>query len=178
MSRKIVFPGERLTVEEEYAPGYHAFSDEDGNVSSSIVGEASFDEESREVHVNPTRNQHVSIDVGTIVYGRVALVKDAVVILSIGRAEKNGEKRAIHDASAVLGVARASRDFIRSLKEHYKIGDIVKAKVSSITPYSIEVSTNEKGFGVICSRDEIIQKTIAGGEKLPVNPVVSMLEGE
>ena len=132
-SPKLVFPGQRLTVEEEYASGHHTFVDDQGNVVSSMSGEALFDEDAREVHVSPSIKSQ-GIDVGSIVLGRVSLVKDAVVILAIGYAEKDGEPRTIHDASAVLGVARASRDFVRSLKEHYQIGDLVRAKVSGLTP--------------------------------------------
>lgn len=166
-SPKFAFPGQRLTVEEEYAAGPHTFVDEQGNVVSSISGEVSFDDDSREVQVAPfVKNQ--GIDVGSIVLGRVALVKDAVVIMNIGYAEKDGERRTIYDTSAVLGVARASRDFVRSLKEHYQIGDFVRAKVSGLTPYSIEVSTNEKGLGKVLSRQEVVKKTIAGNERLPV----------
>ncbi|MEK6820769.1 MAG: exosome complex RNA-binding protein Csl4 [archaeon] len=170
MPSKLVFPGERLTVEEEYAPGHHVFADTDGNVIASTMGEPSFDDDSREVHVTPTGNTHTGLEVGSIVYGRVTLVKDAVVILSVGKAFKNGAQRSVYDASAALGVARASRDFVRSLKEHYKIGDFVRARVTSITPYSIEIATNEKGLGVVCSRAEVIQKTIAGKEVFPTSP--------
>jgi exosome complex RNA-binding protein Csl4 len=168
LNPKLVFPGQRLTVEEEYAPGRNAYVDDEGNVVASAFGEAQFDEDGREVNVSPKgRLPHFSLDVGTIVIGRVTLVKDAVVILNIGYAEKDGEKRAIYDSSAALGVARAAREFIRSLHDYYKVGDFVRAKVSGVTPYSIEVATNEKGLGVIRSRDEIVKRNIAGSERLP-----------
>ena len=164
---KVVFPGEHLTVEEEYSPGSHTHADENGNVYSSITGHPSFDDETREVLVHPKGNLARGIDVGTVVVGRVTLVKDAVAILAIGYAEKDGEKRLIHDASAVLGVARVSRDFIRSMKEHFKIGDFVRAKVSSVTPYSIEVATNEKGLGKLLSREQVIESLRVGNEIFP-----------
>ncbi len=161
---KIVFPGEHLSVEEEYAPGPNTYADEDGNVVASSTGNVAFDENAREVKVQTTTPAGQGIEVGTIIVGRVSLVKDAVAILSIGYAEKNGERRMIHDSTAVLGVARVSREFIRSLKDYFKVGDFVRGRVTGVTPYSIEVSTNEKGLGVIASRDEIVRHTIAGNE--------------
>jgi hypothetical protein len=37
-----------------------------------------------------------------------------------------------------------------------------------LTPYSIEVSTNEKGLGKVLSRQEVVKKMVAGVERLPV----------
>ncbi len=166
--KKMVFPGQHLTVEEEYTSGTHTFVDDEGNVIASTPGVASFDEDAREVNVKPVGKDLQGIEVGTIVIGRVALVKDAVVILNIGYAEKDGKRRRIHDTSAALGVARVAREFIRSLHDHFKVGDFVRAKVTGVTPYSIEVSTNEKGLGTIVSRDQVIKATISGREVFPV----------
>ncbi|MEK6902771.1 MAG: exosome complex RNA-binding protein Csl4 [archaeon] len=166
--KKMVFPGQHLTVEEEYTSGAHTFVDDEGNVVSTVSGTVSFDDDVREVNVHPTGKDLQAIDVGTIVIGRAALVKDAVVILNIGYAEKDGKRRRIHDTSAALGVARVAREFIRSLHDHFKVGDFVRAKVTGVTPYSIEVSTNEKGLGKILSREDVITKTIMGRETFPI----------
>lgn len=166
--KKMVFPGQHLSVEEEYTSGKHTFVDDDGNVISSTSGVVAFDEDAREVNVHPSGKDLRGIEVGAIVIGRVSLVKDAVVILNIGYAEKDGARRQIHDTSAALGVARVAREFIRSLHDHFKVGDFVRAKVTGVTPYSIEVSTNEKGLGKILSREDVVTKTIMGREVFPV----------
>lgn len=176
-SPKFAFPGQRLTVEEEYAAGQHTFVDEEGNVVSSMSGEVLFDEDGREVQIVPKNPNH-GLDVGSIVLGRVQLVKDAVVILNIGYAEKDGQPRTIYDTSAVLGVARASREFVRSLKEHFSIGDFVRAKVSGITPYSIEVSTNEKGLGKVLSRQDVVKHMNPHNERFPVDDSKKKMEKE
>ncbi|MDZ4256480.1 MAG: hypothetical protein U1C71_02655, partial [archaeon] len=117
------FPGEILTVEEEYAPGANTHVDEEGNVFSTCVGDAAFDEEAREVHVYPSPRQKRLIEVGSVVIGRVSLVKNAVVILSLGYAEKDGKLQRLTDTSAALNIARVSKEFIRSLSDYFSIGD-------------------------------------------------------
>lgn len=165
--KKMVFPGQRLSVEEEYTAGPHTYADEDGNVIASVSGQVEFNDDLREVNVAPRRESR-GIDVGTVIVGRVSLVKDAVAIIAVGSAENNGKKRNVFDSSAVLGVARVSRDFIRSMKDHFKIGDFVRARVTSVTPYSIEVSTAEKGMGLIVSRADILEKFRVDNETFPV----------
>ncbi len=166
-SKKVVLPGQRLTVEEEYEPGTNTFADDEGNVISSTSGHAEFDEDSRAVHVHNTHHNAKGVEVGSIVVGRISLVKDAVALLNIGYAEKDGQKRQIFDSTGAIGVSRASRDFVRSMHDLFKIGDFVRAKVSSVNAYSIELMTADKGLGKILSRDDVIQDSRDGKETFP-----------
>ncbi len=166
-SKKIAHPGQRLTVEEEYEPGTNTFTDDEGNVISSTSGHITFNEDDRNVHVHNSHHNAKGIEVGSIVVGRISLVKDAVALLSIGYAEKNGQKRQIFDSTGAIGVARASRDFVRSMHDLFQIGDFVRAKVSNVTPYSIELMTADKGLGKVLSRDDVIQDERVEGETFP-----------
>lgn len=161
------FPGDILTVEEEYAPGINTLTDDEGNVLSTVVGDADFDEDAREVHVTPSPRQKRVIEVGSIVVGRVSLVKNAVVLLSLGYATKDGRTQRLTDATAALNIARVSKEFIRSLSDYFKIGDFVRAKVVGVTAYSIEVSTADPGLGVIMPRAQVVSTLIQGPETLP-----------
>lgn len=166
-SKKIVLPGQRLTVEEEYEPGMNTFADEEGNVISSTAGKVTFNEDAREVHVQNEHHNAAGVEVGSIVVGRITMVKDAVALMTIGYAEKNGQRRQIFDATGAIGVARASRQFVRSMHDLFQIGDFVRAKVSSVTRYSTELMTADKGLGKILSRDDVIQSMRDGSETLP-----------
>lgn len=166
-SKKIVLPGQRLTVEEEYEPGTNTYTDDEGNVISTTAGHVTFNEDAREVHVQNEHHNAKGVEVGSIVVGRITLVKDAVALMTIGYAEKNGQKRQIFDATGAIGVSRASRDFVRSMHDLFQIGDFVRAKVSSVTRYSTELMTADKGLGKILSRDDVIQSMRDGKETLP-----------
>jgi exosome complex RNA-binding protein Csl4 len=161
---KTVLPGDILTVEEEYASGPNTFVDNDGNVIATATGEPEFDEEVREVQVNSGKKEVVGLAVGSTVIGRVGWMRDAVVMLQLGYAEKNGKKLQLFDKNAFLNVARVSRDYVKDLKDYFKIGDFVRAKVTDVTPYSVEVSTIDEGFGVICGRERILDLFVKGKE--------------
>ncbi len=169
---EFVFPGSPLTVEEEFAPGRNAFVDDNGNVLSNSIGSASFDESAREVHVQPHGKAVRPLEVGSIVYGRVILVKDSVVVVGMALAEKDGVKKKIFDTSATINIARVSSGYVRSLGDYFKIGDYIKARVVDVNTYGVELATNEQGLGVIVSRDQIVQKLVAGNEQFAAKKIV------
>jgi exosome complex component CSL4 len=95
------------------------------------------------------------MDVGSIVIGRVLIVKDSIVIVHLLQAEKNGEKRVISNPFGLLFISNVSKKFIKDLSNEFKIGDIIKAKISNITSYSVELTTSFPELGVIkafCSK--------------------------
>lgn len=164
----LVFPGSPLTVEEEFAAGKNVFVDDNGNVVANVIGSAEFDENSREAHVQQVGRQVNGLETGAIVYGRVILVKDSVVVVGMALAEKDGKKKRIFDSSATINISRVSSQYVRSLGDFFKIGDYVKARVLDVNSYGVELATNEDGLGVIASRDTIIQKLVAGNEQFAV----------
>ncbi len=166
-SKKIVFPGQPLTVEEEYEPGQNAYTDEEGNVVSSTAGIVSFDEDNREVHVKNAHHNAQGLEEGAIVIGKVSMVKDMVVLVAIGFAEKDGQRRHIYDTSGALNVSRATGQFVRSMHDLYKVGDFLRARVSNVTHFSVELSTNEKGLGKILAREKISQQENPSHETFP-----------
>ena len=146
--KNLAFPGQFLTVEEEYFPGHNTF-EENGKIYSAATGKASFDEEHKEVHVNPGAEKLILIDPGTTVIGQVILVKDSFVVMNLLEASKGGERRKVLDPNATIFVSRVSQAYVKSLYDMFKIGDLVKAKVTEVTPTTIELATNENQLGVI-----------------------------
>ena len=175
MAKKDTFvhPGNKLTVEEEFAAGRNTYVDDDGNVVAAALGNVQFDEEGREVHVETKAKQVQPLEVGSIVYGRVAFVKDAVVVITMARAEKDGKPTKIFDSSATINISRVSSEYVSSLDDYFKIGDYVKARVMDINTWGVDLATNEKGLGVIFSRDQVVQSLVAGQEQFAVKKTVS-----
>ena len=160
----VVLPGQFLAVEEEYAGGKNTFVDEDGKVFSAVVGTVEFNDDTRDVHVDAKGRDIKGLEVGSVVQGKVTLVKSAVVIIHIAHAVKNGNKRRIFESVATLGVARVSRDYVKNLSDFFKIGDFVRAKVVEVTPYAIELSTVGEGLGVVGSRSKVVEDMLKGEE--------------
>ena len=155
LKQKLVFPGEFLTVEEEFMPGNNTFEDENGKIFSTKIGLAEFDEKSRKVSVKEKHALAKMLDKGSIVFARVSLIKESNVMVSIVSAEHNGEQRIIPFSNASIYIANASSEFVRNLSGMFRVGDIIKAKVLEVTKYSIELSTNEPELGVLkafCSK--------------------------
>ncbi len=153
--QKVVVPGMFITVEEEFEAGKNTFEDKDGKIFSAKIGVIEFDEKNRNVSVKEQQKKCVPLDFGTIITGRVVLVKDSIAVISIEKAEKNGEKRIPLHSNAQLLISNVSHGFVKSLQNEFKIGDIVKAKVVGVTKYSIDLSTSFPELGVIkafCSK--------------------------
>ena len=101
---KLVFPGEFLTVEEEYLPGTNTFEEKNGRIYSARIGELEFNEKEREVTVKPKKERKL-LDAGTIITGSVLLVKDSMALIKIIKAEKDNEERIPLNNTAILFIS-------------------------------------------------------------------------
>ena len=152
MKEKLVLPGEFLSTEEEYVPGKNAY-DCDGDVCSGSTGHIETDAKTKEISVKPIKEMQ-PLKEGSIVYGIVTLVKENSLKISLCQPPE-GQKQVIGQSNAMLPIRNVSRDYVESLKDCFKIGDIVKAKITKLTPIAIDVSTNEPVLGVVkafCSK--------------------------
>ena len=140
---KIYVPGEVITTEEEYAPGKNTFEDE-GYIKASGFGTATFDDMQKEVNLESKKIEPLTKD--DIVYCRVGLVKDSVVVVDILKSENN---KALIVSRGQIPAKFVAKAYIRNVKEFYKVGDYVKAKVISASELAVDLATNEEGLGVI-----------------------------
>jgi len=106
------------------------------------------------------RKELCPLEKDSVVTGRVVLVKSNMVMIELLYAEKNKEKNVISSSFAVLPARNISRLFVKDLKQLFKIGDIVKAEVAMVAPYSIDLRTNKPELGVI--------KAFCSGCRLPL----------
>ena len=148
MGKKVVVPGDFLALEEEYLGGANTFTDDEGNVYSDSIGKAMFDDASRTVTIS--KEKPVSkLSVSTVVIGYVHLVKDSVVVIRMAYCEEQKGRRVVAPTQAFLKVANVSRAYVKLLRDEFKIGDLVVAKICEITPFGIQLRTNEPNLGVI-----------------------------
>lgn len=145
---KCVVPGEILGSEAEFLGGKNTFTNEDGDVLALVAGPAIMDEEQRVVavqNVNTAKNAKS----GTVVIAQVMNVRDNTVGVHILTAVYKGRKRVISPAYAVIFISLVDKNYIKDLREFFKIGDLVKAEVSDISPFNIRLRTNEPSLGVV-----------------------------
>jgi len=136
---KLLLPGEEIGTEEEYLPGENTYI-KDGKIKSSCFGELHVDSK-RRATVIPYR-EVARLKVGDIVYGRVDEILENLAFLSIEN--EKGLK-----ALGVLFISEIKHAFVKSIRDEFKIGDILKARIKRITPFSVELTLKERGLGVI-----------------------------
>lgn len=147
--KELVVPGEFLATEEEFVPGFNTFGSEEGDVFSTSIGFSEFDNQAHRVNVNSVSGLR-RLKVGDIVYGVVSLVKDSVVNVDLfDVVSPKGVRIVLDRKSAQIYVRNVSKDFIKSIRDCFKIGDIVKAKVFSVSPFGVDLRTNESDLGVV-----------------------------
>lgn len=139
-----VIPGQKLGVIEEYIPGRGTY-EENGIIYSQETGFVLIDKKTHEVKVFPAVNRILKPKKGDIVFAKVDDVKDKMVFSSI---YKIRDRYISMPITGVIFVHKISRNFIRSAKDAFAPGDVVKALVvKSIIP--VVLTTNGKGLGVI-----------------------------
>lgn len=144
-SGKIVFPGEKLCVLEEFMPGDGTF-EINGNVYSKFVGRVLYDFVSRKVAVVPLKKVVNIPKQGMVVYAVVSTTKDDVAFTKIFGAEK--EISFSGTFTGILHVSQISNNYIKVVTDAVKVGDVVKAKV--LTPWNpFQLTTKDGKLGVI-----------------------------
>ncbi len=171
MDKKLVFPGTFLSAGEEYLAGHNAFENHDGNVYSAVVGSPVFDNDQKVVNVVSHANDLKLIDAGTIVFGKIELVKDSMIFVEVLEAHNNGEPRKVNGASAVLAVFNVQNSYVDSLSDLFKVGDIIKARVMGVNAFNIELETKSSpSFGIVkgyCAKCRVPIKMLDNGFKCP-----------
>ena len=145
----VVMPGDFLSTEEEFTPGLNAFSNDEGRVLSDSIGLPLFNIQKHEVDVDKKSRTVKIAGIGNVVFGRIMLVKDNMVVLELISAECNGEPRRLLQSSGTIMVSRVSNNYVKRLDDEFRIGDWVKAKIVESNSYGIELTTSEPSLGVI-----------------------------
>lgn len=144
---KRVLPGDFISTEEEFEAGNNAF-ESNGNIRSAAIGKVVENRLRKKVSVEADENVVPAV-IGDSVYGIVVFVKDNSVRLDIIPEPSEKDRKVLTAYSASLPVRMVCRDYVERLKDFFKVGDIVKAKIASIHSDGIDIKTNEPELGVI-----------------------------
>jgi exosome complex component CSL4 len=150
---KAVFkiPGEKIAVIEEFMAGPGTFIEE-GDIRSKTVGYTITDFHNKLVSIYSGNKNPVFPRKGSIVLGQVVSTQDKTAIiriLSVDRQLVPGQ------LTGVIHISTVSSDYVRTMYDATRLGDLIKAKVISNRNGVTHLSTIGREFGVIqafCSR--------------------------
>ena len=148
---RLVVPGERLGVIEEFIPDSGTYV-KDGVIYSKIVGRELLDLLNKRVSVYPLTEGAVVPKVGTVVIGQIGNAQSDNVLVRI---YKIGKKKLSGEFGGILHISDVSDRYVDSMNDVCKPGDIVRAKVISEKNRVFHLSTNDKNLGMLyafCSR--------------------------
>lgn len=153
MDKQKVLPGEFLCTDEEFVPGANSYS-ENGAVFSGAAGAVNTDQRLKKIDVFPRKEVRL-LQRGAAVFGRVTLVKENSALVSILPEPDAGNKTVINMTNAMLPIRNVSSEYVENLRDEFRIGDIIRAKVTKASSLGIDLATDAPGFGVVkafCTR--------------------------
>jgi exosome complex component CSL4 len=144
-SEKLIFPGERLGVIEEFLPGQGTYV-ENGNIFSATTGYVQRDTINKETQVQSRVKTPRVPQTGDVVIGQVSSVQDKTLSIDIFQ---------INDVvintsfTGVMHVSNASQAYVKTMFDVFKVGDVVRAKVMSTMNREFHLTTEGSNLGVI-----------------------------
>lgn len=149
MVEKLLYPGDFIANVEEFLPGEGTYQD-NGKIFSAEVGVVHKDFERRVVSIESKTNKIPMLQrSGLVAIGVIAKANDKVAFVDLLPFE-DGKRRYIPvPASTVLRVNNIKRGFVKSLKNEFNVGDIVRVKILEADSQNVVVSTDGPNLGVI-----------------------------
>lgn len=143
----IVLPGEILCTYEEFIPADWTYV-EDGYIKSSIFGKLHIDYENKEISICADNPPEV-IEVGDRIIGHITEVKQYKCLVTVKKIV--GQKREIIAGyKGYIHISHATPNYVCSMHELFKIGDIIEAEViHKMGTEFIELKTAGSDLGII-----------------------------
>jgi exosome complex component CSL4 len=149
-----VLPGDFLATSEEFVPGEGAY-EEDGKIYSSTVGMVLVDIRTKKISVFPKTKTPPTLKIGDVVIGRVEEVRDQFLMVSIAALVGRENRELPPPRLGIVHISKVQAGFVKELGKLFKPGDIIKAKVLSVQPEILQLTTIGRDLGVLvalCSR--------------------------
>ena len=146
MEKKLVVPGDFIGTEEEYLSGSGTFADKE-KIYATISGETH--DEARKLSVLQNRALR-SLEVGTVVIGTIENIVEPIVLVSITSGSDGRESRFGETPDyAVLHASMIKRGYVKNVRDEYRIGDIIRAKIADVRNGELRLATDSDELGAI-----------------------------
>ncbi len=144
-SEKLVLPGTRLAVTEEFIGGFGTYS-EDNYVYSSVTGIVVIDLERHEISVLSKPKAAVIPKINDIVLGTVVNVSRQMTTVSVSYVNN----RLIYPSyTMVIHISQLSKEYLDTADDAVCISDIVRAKVIDAKTIPLQGSLIGSQLGVV-----------------------------
>lgn len=150
-SGQFVLPGDRLGVVEEFMPGSGTY-DSMGTIYSGVTGYTLLDKLNKVISIRPAGKSPVLPKEGAIVVGMVTFVQEKMAQVSILKID---DRLIQPPFSGLLHISSSSPNYERRMGDVCKSGDMIRAKVTTLTSRVPLLTTIGRPLGVIrayCSR--------------------------
>ena len=166
---KIVMPGDKLGIIEQYLPGDGTY-DDNGDIKSSVLGNVKINQKMKVISVEGAAKPAL-LKVGDMVYGQKTDNKPQRANVKIDCIKDNARPLALPYMGAIH-ISQAKRDYLEKLSDAFRIGDIIQAKVVKITGDNVDLGTVDDDCGVLkamCTRCRDFMHTTSKENELQCN---------
>jgi exosome complex component CSL4 len=161
--KKFVVPGDFIGTEEEYVPGSGTHVEGD-KFYSALSGELT--DEARTLSVSQKRTL-APLGVGVTIIGSIENIVEPIALIRIKQGSNSGEDRLGDNPDySVLHASMIKRGYVKNVRDEYKIGDIIRAKIVDIRNGEMRLSTDSDSLGAIkafCAKCRHAMKLSVGG---------------
>jgi len=145
LEKKFTVPGDFLGTEEEFLSDNGTFSDNE-RIYSALTGEVG--EDSHKLSVRQSRPL-CKLDVGTVVIGTVENIVEPIALISIKSGESEPHRFGENPDYSVLHASMIRNGYVKNVRDEYKIGDIVRAKIAAMQNGEFRLTTDAPELGAI-----------------------------
>ena len=149
MDKKFVVPGDFIGTEEEFLAGEGTFSENEG-IFATAIGQAS--ESDRKLVVSQKKPLR-ALGIGSVLIGRVENIVEPIALVSMlwgdGEGAGSSHRFGENPSYAVLHASMIRRGYVKNVRDEYKVGDIIRAKIADIRNGEMRLSTDGDELGAI-----------------------------
>jgi len=146
--KKFVVPGDFIGTGEECMPGSGTHLDGD-NVYSALAGEVK--DVQRTLSVSQERKL-ASLGIGATIIGSIENIVEPIALVRVKAGSlEGGERLGDNPDYAVLHASMIKGGYVKNVRDEYRIGDIIRAKIVDIRNGEMRLSTDSDDLGSIKS---------------------------
>ncbi|MCX8194939.1 MAG: exosome complex RNA-binding protein Csl4 [Candidatus Micrarchaeota archaeon] len=143
---KVVVPGDFIGTAEEYVADHGTYV-ENEKIYAAIFGEAK--EERKVLSVNQRRALRL-LGVGAVVVGTIENIVEPIALVNIESGSDVRESRFGESTDyAVLHASMIKKGYVKNVRDEYKIGDIIRAKIVDVRNGELRLATDSDELGAI-----------------------------
>lgn len=145
LGKKFVVPGDFLGTEEEYLSDRGTFPDKE-RIYSNLAGAAS--EDSHKLSVAQSRRL-CHLETGTTIIGVIENIVEPIALVSIKSGEHEEHRFGENPDYSVLHASMIRRGYVKNVRDEYRIGDIIRAKIAAFQNGEFRLTTDSDELGAI-----------------------------